>query len=372
MTYPVEETILQFGGGRFLRGFADLFVHQANAEGQRVGRIVVVQSTESERARLLNAQLGRYHVLVRGLRDGKTVDDVEESASISRALVAQTEWDAVLHIARSPHLKWILSNTTEAGYALNADDSPESASPSSFPAGLFLLLKARFDAGLPGVTIAPCELIEGNGERLREIVRDLAAKWDMPNDFTAWLEGACEWRCTLVDRIVTAGPTDHPLAESDRLLIAAEPFAFWAISTSSGQRPLLAHPAVHHVPDVAPFFLRKVRILNAAHTAIVRKAQRKGIAIVRDAVNDPEIRAYLERLLTDEVLPTLEGRVEEPEEFARTTLERFANPFLEHKIADIALYHDRKIQVRLVSTRDEFVAMFGRTPPLLEEAIGDA
>ena len=135
----LPETFLQFGAGKFLRAFADLFIHQANEEGQEAGRVVVVQSTGSDRAELLNRQGCRYHIAVRGIFWGETVDRTEESASISRALAAATQWPEVLAVARSPDLRYILSNTTEAGYALDRADGPEPALPRSFPAKLLVV-----------------------------------------------------------------------------------------------------------------------------------------------------------------------------------------------------------------------------------------
>ena len=145
----LPETILQFGTGKFLRGFADLFVHQANQEGQAMGRIVVVQTTGEDRARLLNEQQGRYHVAVRGLEGGRVVERVEESASVSRALCAGPQWDEVLAVARAPELRYVISNTAEAGYTLDPQDRPGDAPPRSFPGKLLLVLRERFRAG-PG------------------------------------------------------------------------------------------------------------------------------------------------------------------------------------------------------------------------------
>src|ERR1700731_2548901 len=143
----LPETVLQFGAGKFLRAFADLFIHQANQGSQPVGRVVVVQSTGAERASLLNRQHGRYHVLMRGLAGGETIDRAEESASISRALVATTEWEQVRQLARSPKLRTIISNTAEAGYDLDPADQPGRSPPGSFPAKLLLLLHERFKSG---------------------------------------------------------------------------------------------------------------------------------------------------------------------------------------------------------------------------------
>jgi tagaturonate reductase len=365
----LPETVLQFGSGKFLRGFADLFIHQANEEGQNVGRIVVVQSTGDTRAQSLARQGGRYHVVVRGLEGGKVIDRVEESASISRALVASSDWDAVLAVARTAELRYLLSNTAEVGYNCNLDDVRMSP-PSSFPAKLLMVLWERFGAGLPAVTVFPCELFEHNADILRGLVLQLARDaLKAPAGFLAWVEGACAWRSALVDRIVATGPLGHDELKSDSMAVVAEPYSLWAIEVKDKRGSLFRHPAIKVTDDVMPFFLRKVRILNAAHTALVGKAMPKGYTTVLQAMEDADIAAWLERLLFEEVLPVLQGRVEEPEAFARQTLERFRNPFLEHKLSDIRAYHEQKVKIRLLSTRAEYFEKFGRPPPLLDEAI---
>lgn len=363
------ETLLQFGSGKFLRAFADLFIHQANQEGQNLGQIVVAQSTGDSRANLLNQQGGKYHVLIRGLSGGKMIDQVEECASISRALVAAEQWQEILAFARSADLRYVISNTAEVGYNLDPKDKPDSASPKSFPAKLLLVLKERFEAKKPGVTVIPCELFEHNADVLLKLVLQLARSWQLSESLQDWIKNDCFWLNTLVDRIVVGTPKEHPLLDKDALLILAEPYALFAIEDKPGAAPFIRHPAVIRTPDVQPYFLRKVRILNAAHTAMVGKAQAKGIVTVYEAMHNPEIVDWLNRLLFEEVVPILEGRVDKPAEFARQTLERFRNPYLEHKFADIAAYHDMKVKIRLESTRDEFVKKFGRSPPLLEEAI---
>jgi tagaturonate reductase len=368
---PLPETILQFGSGRFLRAFADLFVHHANEQGQAVGKVVIVQSTGDGRAGGLNAQGGRYHVVVRGLENGEVVDRVEECASISRALHAGSQWGEVLALAASPQLHTILSNTTEAGYALDPEDAPTDAVPRSFPSKLLAVLKARFDAKQPAPTIIPCELIEGNAHILREAVVKLATDWGIPAAFVGWVAEECVWLHTLVDRIVTGTPQDHPLLATDPMVIVAEPFAFWALEDHPRSKFMLHHPAITRAKDVEPYFLRKVRILNAAHTALLIKAKPRGFAIVRDAINDPELGAWLWRLLSEEIVPALEGRVDQPLRFAEQTVERFKNPFLDHKFADIALHHESKMKVRLLPTRDESAAKFGKPPPLLTEVIDE-
>jgi tagaturonate reductase len=367
--HDLPETVLQFGSGRFLRAFADLFIHHANREGLAVGRVVVVQSTGDDRAAALNARAGRYHVAVRGFAGGAVVDRVEVCESVSRALVTATQWDEVRAAARSPHLRVILSNTTEKGYDLDPADGPGDAPPCSFPAKLLAVLRERFEAGFAGVTVVPCELREHNADLLQGLVVRLARDWGLAEDFRAWLETKCAWLNTLVDRIVTRPPAGDPLLARDPLAVTAEPYALWAIEEKPGADVFLRHPNVVWTPDVRPYYLRKVRILNGGHTALLIKAWPRGFATVREAVLDAELGRWLERVLFEEVVPVLEGRVDRPAEFAREVLERFRNPFLEHKLADIATHHDAKVRLRLVPTRDEFRAKFGRNPPLLEEVL---
>ncbi len=365
----LPETVLQFGSGRFLRAFADLFISHGNADGQNVGKVVIVQSTGTERAGGLNQQGGKYHVVVRGYESGQVVDRVETCDSVSRAIHAGTQWDEVLAVARSPHLHTILSNTTEAGYKLE-NDAPTDAVPKSFPAKLLAVLRARWEANQPAPTVIPCELIEGNAHILKDVLLKLADEWQYPDGFLGRLIRT-PFLHTLVDRIVTGTPADHPLLAVDPMVIVAEPFAFWALEDHPKSGFKLQHPAITRAADVRPYFLRKVRILNAAHTALLIRAKTKGYAIVRDAVNDPELGAWLWKLLSEEIVPTIEDRVDGGLRFAEQTVERFKNPFLDHKFADIALHHESKMKVRLVPTRDEYTAKFGGEPRLLAEVIAE-
>ncbi len=367
-----SETILQFGAGRFLRAFFDLFVHQANQQGQNIGQIAVIQSTGDDRASLLNSSGGKYHVIIRGIEEGKTIDRVEECGSISRALVADRQWDEVLALARSPSLRTIVSNTTEAGYNLDPSDGPTSAHPKSFPGKLYVLMRERFAAQLPAPTIIACELLEGNAVLLRDKVLGLADAWGGSDELKHWLRQDCVWLQTLVDRIVSGTPKDHPLLATDPLVIVAEPFAFFALEEHPRSAFTCIHPAIVRTPDVLPYFLRKVRILNAGHTALLIQAQPKGYALVREAMADPELANWLERLFAEEIVPTLEGRVAEPQRFALQTLDRFRNPFLDHKFSDIALHHSTKVQIRLVSTWKEYQERFGKEPPLLTAVLQSA
>ena len=363
----LPETVLQFGGGNFLRAFVDVFLHESNAMGKDAGNAVVVQSTDSNRAALINDQKGRYHVVVRGLVDGQPTDDVLLVDSVSRALVAGDEWEAVLDVARSPELRWIVSNTTEAGYRLESEGPPDLGAPKSYPAKLLAALKARFEAGVAGLSVMPCELVEQNGDRLRELVEQQAEEWALGGDLADWLRSEVRWANTLVDRIVSGRPASHPLLDTDALLTVAEPFALWVVD---GAAPF-EHSAITETDDVGPYELRKLRILNGAHTALVCKALPKGLETVRSAVEDLEIGRWLRGLIFEEIVPTLEGEVEDPGGFADDVLERFANPFLEHRLADIALHQDDKVRVRLVPTYEAYVAKYGDRPVRLSEILAD-
>lgn len=368
----IPETILQFGAGRFLRAFVDRFVQNANDEGQTVGRVVVVQSTPGRRADLINGQPEGYHVLVRGYDEGKLVERTEHVQSISRALVAQNQWPQVLEVARSAGLQSIVTNATEAGYALNAADCPDSSPPASMPGKLTRVLWERFQSGKSPVVVLPCELIEGNATKLLAIVTDLARQWSLPADFAEWLSRQCQWLDNLVDCIVTPVPADVRLPAWDKMPVSAEPFALWAIQRPVGSEPRqFRHPAIHVVDDLTPYYLRKVRILNGLHSAMAAKFRPAGFQTVLEVMSDRDALRWLRALCYEEIVPTIAWRVDDAALFADQTFDRFRNPFLAHKLSDISLNHEAKVKVRLQPTRDEYARLFGRAPRKLCEVLGD-
>lgn len=370
MTTSLPETVLQFGGGRFLRSFIDRFIHDANEAGQAFGRIVVVQSTPGARAASLNSRPDGYPLLVRGIENDAVVDRIDRIASVSRGLEAATQWHAVLEVAGSPALKLIVSNTTEAGYALSPDDALDAAPPASFPAKLTRVLLERFRAKQPAPMILPCELFERNAERLRELVRALAKRWSLPTDFLAWLESDCVWLNNLVDCIVTAPPPDHPLAASEPLLNVREPFALLAIERPDGKTvALFQHPDVHLVDDVGPYHLRKVRMLNGSHTAMVAKFKPLGFETVQQVMADPKASRWVRDVLFEEIVPTLAYRAEGVALFADQTWDRFRNPFLNHRLSDIAAHHADKVKIRIAPTVEEYQKLFGKPPQRLAEVL---
>ena len=364
MATPAE-SVLQFGSGRFLRAFADLFIHEARQAGQSIGRVVVVQSTGAGRVRSFNDQHGRYRVRVRGIWDGRRVDETMEVESVSRALSARDDWEAVLAVGRDPSTEYILSNTSEIGYDVPETERPDGAPPISFPGKLLRVLRERYEHGGAPVTVIPCELIDGNAGALRGLVRALGRQWKTGDEFLDWLEEGVTWLHTLVDRITIEPPPGFPNPHGDGLLALTEPFAFWALEDRPGAAPFIEHPAIVRTPDVRPYALRKVRVLNGAHTALVCRAMPLGIRTVREAVDHAETGPWLRDLMLEEIVPALPDDVEDARSFAAACIERFRNPFLDHRLESIAVDHQIKVKMRLVPTYEAYVDKFQRKPPLL-------
>lgn len=359
------ESVLQFGSGRFLRAFADLFIHEARQAGQDIGRVVVVQSTGSDRARMFNERGGRYRVRVRGIRDGTQVDETVHAESVSRALSAGEDWEAVLAVGRDPSTEYILSNTSEIGYDVRESERLDSSPPDSFPGKLLGVLLDRYENGGAPVTVIPCELIDGNAGVLRRLIRVLARKRRLGDGFIEWMGERVAWLHTLVDRITIEPPPGFPNPHGDGLLALTEPFAFWALEDRPGAAPFIEHPAVVRTKDVRPYALRKVRVLNGAHTALVCRAMPLGIRTVREAVDHAETGPWLRDLMLEEIVPALPDEMEDARTFAEDCIERFRNPFLDHRLESIAVEHETKVRLRLVPTFEAYVEKFQRKPPLL-------
>lgn len=366
-----SETVLQFGAGRFLRGFIDRFIQHANDGGQNVGKVVIVQTTPGARADLLNQQPDGYHVLVRGYQNGALVERPEKISSVSRALLASTQLDQVLQVARSPALRYIVTNSTESGFVLNESDRLDSKPPHTMPAILTQVLWARYDSKGAPVVLLPCELIERNAERLRELVLKQASKWELPARFAEWLQKDCCWLNSLVDCIITDPPADFESPhKNDKLLVCAEPYALWALEKPpSGMPALFTDPAQKIVDDLNTCFLPKVRILNGIHTIMVAKFLPKGFETVGQVLEDPAADRWIRDVLFEEIVPTIAYRLDKVALFADQTLERMRNPFQVHKLSVIALNHYDKVKIRLQTTASEYEKLFGKKPAKLMEAI---
>ena len=351
--------ILQFGAGRFLRGFFDRFASEAGRERE----IVVVQSTPGRRAEWINdAAANGYPVAVRGLLDGRTVDEVTHVTSLQRAIVAADDWASVLDAGSDSKLELIVSNGTEAAYVV--DESPPDGVPDTLVGKLAAVLVARNAAGCEPVPILPCELIDRNADRLRDLVLEQIRRWRQP-DARGYIN-ACRWHCNLVDCIVSDVPPDDPLARHP-LAVQAEPYALLAVE---GELPL-SHPAIQTVEELQPIADRKVRILNGVHTAMVAKFSAEygdgSHSTVQEALADPASRGWVRGVLMDEIVPVVPGDAEATAAFAAATLDRFANPFMSHKLSDIALNHEAKLVTRLQPTIDDYTRQHGTPPPELSK-----
>jgi tagaturonate reductase len=374
----LPERILQFGGGNFLRAFADWMVDVANRQGVINGRIVVVQSVSRDRGRTVEEQDGYYTVLTRGMRGGVVVDAPEVVTSVSRSLVATdpAQWAEVLRIAASPELRVVLSNTTEAGIVFVPEPLVADAAPTSYPGKLCAVLLERFrrlGSQARGLIVLPCELIERNGQQLREAVLKTAAHWQLPAEFIAWLDAGTVFCDTLVDRIVPGGAGADAdtiaarLGYDDRLLTVAEPYHVWVITAPESVRHELPFDRVGlnvvWSDDLPAWRTKKVRVLNGAHTAMAMLGHLAGATTVIEVMRDAELAALVSRLLVREVAPTLPA---DPGNAAYVTAitERFANPFLKHELLAISLNSVAKWKVRLLPTLKDALAA-GRPAPLI-------
>ncbi|MEO8620172.1 MAG: tagaturonate reductase, partial [bacterium] len=331
----LPERAVQFGTGALLRGFIDDFVHRANVDGKFGGRIVAIASTGSARDRALREQDGLYTLVVEGIEGGQPMRECRIISSVSRALSAVDEWNDVLELAREPLLEYVFSNTTEVGIAADEDSGPDDAPPRSFPAKLtrFLFERAtafEFDQAR-GLTVIPCELIEGNGARLREIVVSLAKRWELGTTFTEWLDTSVPFCNTLVDRIVPGAPKGDDverlramLGYEDAMLTTCEPYRLFAIEGDEALRARLTwatDSGIIITPDITPYRKRKVHLLNGAHTLLVSVALQLGYETVREAITQPALNRFVRRAMLDEIAPTLQ--VDGTEEFAEAVLDRF-------------------------------------------------
>lgn len=374
----LPERAVQFGTGGFLRGFVDDFLHRANERGLFGGRVVAIGSTGSGRDGALRDQDGLYTLVVEGIEHGRPVQECRVVASVSRALSAHDDWPAVLELARAPLLQFVFSNTTEVGIALHAEDRADAAPPRSFPAKLtrFLHERARefeYDPSF-GLVVVPCELIEHNGARLRELVLALAGQWSLGAPFTRWIEEAVSFCNTLVDRIVPGAPRNDDarrladlLGYADPLLTTCEPYRLFAIEGDATLRERMpwtrVDPAIVVAPDIGPYRERKVRLLNGAHTVLVHAALEMGCETVRDAVTHPALGPFVRRAMFDEIVPSLDAT--DGADFADGVLERFRNPFIRHALVDITLQSTMKMRVRVVPSILSYSARTHRVPESL-------
>ena len=368
----MRETIIQFGEGVFLRGFVDHFVDVLNKQGIYDGKVVVIQPRPGGKVKPLQDQGCKYNLFLRGIRDGEAVSEHSLIESISRCLDPYQGFEDFLALAGQPDLRFVISNTTEAGIAFDENCRLEDTPCLSFPGKVTQLLYRRYRLGLPGFIFLPCELIDGNGDALKSCVRRYIEHWGLEPEFAAWVEKENVFANTLVDRIVTGHPENEKQALAsavgfdDRCMNTAELFGLWVIEGDfEGELPLQkAGLPVIWTEDVSSYKTRKVRVLNGAHTSTVFPALLCGLETVGEAVNDPLLRAFLEKNLYGHILPML-GETAENLDFARAVLDRFSNPYIRHLWKAISLNSVSKFAVRVLPTMAECREKNGEWPKSL-------
>ncbi|EPG6798082.1 tagaturonate reductase [Klebsiella aerogenes] len=359
--YP--ERIIQFGEGNFLRAFVDWQIDLLNEHTDLNAGVVIVRPIASDFPPSLSTQDGLYTTIIRGLNEkGEAVSDARLIRSVNREISAYYDYAEFLRLAHNPDIRFVFSNTTEAGISYHAGDRFDDAPAVSYPAKLTRLLYERFShfagAADKGWVIIPCELIDYNGVALRELVLRYAREWALPAAFAAWLAEANTFCSTLVDRIVTGYPRDEAeqietqLGYNDAFLDTAEHFYLFVIQ---GPKSLAAELRLDKLPlnvlivdDIKPYKERKVAILNGAHTALVPVAWQAGLDTVGEAMNDAEVCAFVEKAIYQEIIPVLDLPRDELESFASAVTGRFRNPYIKHQLLSIALNGMTKFRTRIL------------------------
>lgn len=365
LNFPITEKVIQFGTGVLLRGLPDHFIHNANQQNIFNGSIVVIKSTSNGGVDDFAHQDGLFTHCVRGVYNGENIDKHFVNTSISRVLAAASDWDQIIALAQSENIEIIISNTTEAGMVLEADDSISNGAPNSFPGKLLALLFERWKHfnGDPnkGWVILPTELMPDNGILLNSLVNQLASILALPADFIQWMNTANDFCNTLVDRIVPGMVSDtekealeSKLGYKDNLLITSEPFALWAIESSKTTTiEKLSFAKIEDSITIAPSIVKfrelKLRLLNGTHTFSCAVAILAGFETVIDAMRDSGFKNFIQHLVHDELVSCVVSDTisnEEATQFSNKVLERFANPYIEHKWTSIAMNFEEKMKMR--------------------------
>ncbi len=358
-------TVLQIGEGNFLRGFVDLMLYESRKKGIYNGSVAVVQPRPGGKPKIeaLAEQDGLYTVVVRGLEDGKPVERKEVVEIFGRVFDPYSNWETFLDIAKGPELRVVVSNTTEAGIIYRPEALVDGQPAVSYPGKLTQLLYARYLAfdgdKTRGLYIFPCELLERNGDVLKECVLHYCKDWDLPEAFVQWVLEHNRFLNSLVDRIVTGYP-DEAQAEAwfkewgyrDPMLTTAEPYHLWVIEGEpelENVLPLVRSGLnVHWVEELKPYQQRKVRILNGAHTLMALVGLVHGLKEVRESMEHPEWGALVKRTISEEIIPSLPYDRQELESYAGEVTSRFLNPFIRHRLSDIAMNSLSKFKTRLL------------------------
>lgn len=379
LTDEMPEKIVQFGTGVLLRGLPDFLIDAANKKGIFNGSIVIVKSTGAVE-KVFDEQDSYYTLRQRGVENGIEKNETSIITSVSRVLSAATDWEKVLALATNLHLEIILSNTTEAGLVYQQEDI-FAAPPQSFPAKLTAFLYQRFKtfdgATMRGVTIVPTELIVGNGALLKKYVLQHIKYNNLELLFENWINEACDFCDSLVDKIVTGAPSPEEKAKSwaewgykDDLCIDAECFMLWAIQCNERSKQRLAKAvgydeSVILSDDITPFREQKLRLLNGGHTISVSLAYLSGLKTVGDMMNDAVLGQFVRQVILDEILPTVSQIAPTAESFGKAVIDRFCNPYIIHPVLNITLQNSAKMQSRNALTFRRYYEKTNELPPLM-------
>ncbi len=367
--------IAQFGEGNFLRTFADAYFDTLNREGGDYA-VTVIKPRPGAPSPAFRAQDNRYHIILRGIQDGKVTEAVSEICAIDRVFSPFDDRAAFDALACDPDLHIIISNTTEAGIVFCDTDTPDDFDRITFPARLTLFLYARFKAGLGGVYLLPTELIDNNADVLSACIAKYIELWKLPTEFAAWNDRENVYCNTLVDRIVSGYPKDPGtqsyiealIGHKDALCSIGEPFGLWAIENKGHITDYIK--AGHHnidivlTDDIAYYKKRKVRVLNGSHTNLVPAAIVNGMETVYDCMKNEKLHAFF-RAALEEIIPFVSADERETRAFADDVEQRFYNPFLGHRLRSIALNSISKWKARNLPTFHDYYAKNGTLPPTL-------
>jgi len=359
--YPTR--VIQFGEGNFLRAFVDWAIDILNEHTALNAGVTIIRPIDTDFPPSLNTQDGLYTTIIRGLGDnGEKVSDFRVVRSVNNEINPYKSFESFLMLARDPHIRFVFSNTTEAGITYHEGDSVDDMPPTSYPAKLTCLLLERFNTfhGEPdkGWVIIPCELIDYNGEVLKYLVLRYAREWKLSPEFISWVESDNTFCSTLVDRIVPGYPKEEAkelqktLGYQDGFLDTAEYFYLFVVQGPDWLEKELCLDQysmnIHIVPDIKPYKERKVAILNGAHTAMVPVAWLFGLDTVGEAMCDEDVRRFIEKLIADDIIPVLDLPESELREFASAVTGRFQNPYIKHQLLSIALNSMTKFKTRLL------------------------
>ena len=368
--------VLQFGEGNFLRGFVDWMIDRLNKEnGGDYGVKIVMPLSNPAMDKMINDQDCLYDLYIRGLQNGEKVEETRVVECVTGCIDPFVRTDEFFECALNPDLRFIVSNTTEAGIEYKSGQSADDFNGTTFPGRLTMFMKKRFDAGLGGFILFPCELIDRNGDCLKECILKYAADWSYGEDFIKWINEENHFTNTLVDRIVTGYPRDNAqkMCEDfgyiDNVIDTAEIFHLWVIEGDKKYAKEIPFGDIGlnvlWTDDVTPYKKRKVRILNGAHTMMVPAAFLAGLETVGQAMDDELVYSFMHKGLFEEIIPTLDLPKEELESFANDVIERFKNPFIKHYLLSIALNSVSKFKVRDLPSLLSYIEAKGEEPKCL-------